>query len=268
MRTVLPWLLIVLAAVLGYWLFAGPSDPRPADYDAVDPGEGDPSGTGDVGAGLRGAAKAEGGTAGARPKKAWQPPDPRTLPTGSLRVQPLGPDLQPLMQRGLSIIVTPKGQRRARLGHFSEEDGSWRFDRVIAGEVSIRVRGDHVVGQTVTAVVQRDRETLAQVHLEHAGAVRYDVNTYAKTRPPQVLVELFDQAGRPTEAWFQVRTSRSMTQPMLKKAHTLGPEGVLFGLRPGTYRVKATNVETDEWDDGEVTVEAGKTAALSLTVRR
>ena len=267
MRNLLPWLLIVLAVFLGYWLFAGGQEPGPADFDVVDPGDAPTAAPSEAGS-LKGAAPVETGGSKARPKKVWQPPDPRTLPTGTLIVQPLGPELKPLVDKRLSVIATPKGHRRSRLPQFNEDDGTWRFERILTGEVVVSVRGDHVVGRTVTAVVKRDRETTVEVHLERAGAVRYDVSTYAKTRPAKVLVELFDQAGQPAEAWFQVRTTRSMTQPMRKKAHTLGPEGVLFGLRPGQYRVKVTNVESDEWDDGEVTIEAGKTAELSLTVRR
>lgn len=267
MRNVLPWLLILLAVGLGYWLFAtDPDDDAPA-YDVGF--EGDASVPPDLEAtGLKGAKKPETDPKTKKPTKAWQPADPRTLARGVLIVRPLGPDLQPLVDRRLSIIVTPRGQRAAKLGLFDEETGAWRFERVIAGPVDLRVTGDHIIGRSVQTQVVRDQETEFELHLERAGAVKYDVVTYAKTRPDKVLVELFDAGGRPANAWFQERGPRKLTQPQKKRAHTQGPEGVLFGIRPGDYTLKVTNIETEEWDEGEIRVEAGKTIPLTLTVRR
>ena len=198
----------------------------------------------------------------------WQPTDPRTLPTGVLYVQPMGPDLKPLIEPLLSVHVRSRSRRGPYLGHLDEATGAWRFDRVIAGPVTVSIRGDHIIGRSVQTTVKRSSESTFEVHLELAGAVRYEVVTYAKTHPEKVLVELTDALGRPAEAWFQERSSRKLTQPQRKKAHTQGAKGILFGVRPGTYKLKVTNVDTDEWDDGEVTIEAGKTAELKLTVRR
>jgi len=268
MRTYLPWLLILLAVGLGYWLFAtDPSDREPA-FDVGGEFEG-PDASTPRGTGLRGAAKGDrGGSRPKTPKKVWHPADPRTLPKGDLLLQPLGPDLEPIIDRGLRLVLKPRGQRVSRLGRFVEETGATRFKDVIAGEVTVRISGDHIVGRTVTTTVTRDEETPFEVHLERAGAVRYTVTTYAKTRPAKVRVELFDAAGRPAEGWFQVRSTRSLTQPRKVRALDMGPEGIIFGLRPGAYRVKVTHIETDEWDDGEVVIAAGKTETLNLEVRR
>ncbi len=269
MRKHLPLLLILLAVGLGYWLLASsPDDGTPEDWEsdvAENPGEdgamGEPSAPTELDVSER-AGKRK------KPERVWQPPDPRKLPKGVLRVVAMGPDLKPLMDQGLNVLVTPRGQRVTKLGVYEEASGARRFERVIAGPVGVRVTGDHVIGRTVEAVVKRDTETTLEVHLEKAGAVKYDVTTYAKTRPKKVLLELFDFDGRPADAWFQERTSRAMTQPRKSKSLTLGPEGVVFGIRPGRYRMKVTNIESEEWDDAEITVEVGKTLPLTLTVRR
>jgi hypothetical protein len=269
MRKHLPLLLILLAVGLGYWLLAGtPEDGDPVEWEGdagMDPGEDDAAdGRGDpteLDVSKRARTKA-------RPKRVFQPADPRTLPKGVLLVVPVGPDLKPLMNEGLHILVTPRGQRATKQGVYDVATGARRFERVIAGPVDVKVTGDHIICRTTQAVVKRDAETTFELHLEMAGAVKYDVTTYAKTRPKRVLLELFDFDGQPADAWFQERTSRAMTQPRKSKSLTLGPEGVVFGIRPGRYRMKVTNIESEEWDDAEITVEGGKTVPLTLTVRR
>lgn len=269
MRKHLPILLILLAVGLGYWLLAGGPEDRSTDAWEGEALEGPP-----------GEDAPEAGTAPTeldvskragrkkKPERVFQPADPRTLPKGVLVVLPVGPDLKPLMDRGLNILVTPRGQRATKHGVYDDDTGARRFERVIAGPVDVRVTGDHIICRTAEAVVKRDSETTFELHLEMAGAVKYDVITYAKTRPKKVLLELFDFDGQPTDAWFQERTSRAMTQPRKTKSLTLGPEGVVFGIRPGRYRMKVTSIESEEWDDAEITVEEGKTLPLSLTVRR
>ncbi|MDA1195903.1 MAG: hypothetical protein O2894_12055 [Planctomycetota bacterium] len=268
MRAYLPWLLILTAVVLGYYLLAGdevaPRLPYEQDGDVASAPPGDPRAVE-----LKGAdAPPPGSKKNAPPKPIWQPADPRTLPQGVLIIQPRGPDLKPLVDRGMSILVTPRGQKATKLGLFDEETGNWRFERVIAGTVDIRVTGDHIVGRSLTAVVRAEQEVEFELHLEHAGAVKYDVITYAQTRPEQVLLELLDSTDRPTEGWFQDRTPRKLTQPRLGKSATLGPEGVVFGIRPGRYKLKVTSIESDEWDTQEVEVVAGSTAPVTLEIRR
>ena len=268
MRHLLPWALILLAAVLGYLLFAERGDepvptlPGDGPLPAADGPADREAGT------LRVAEPSEVDRRAKRAQKVWQPVDPRTLPKGSLVVQPVGPDLEPIIDRRLSVIATPKGQRVAKLPQFDESTGAFRFPSVIAGTVRISVRGDHIVGTVTEAVVRAGREVRHEVHVQRGGAIRYDVITYAKTRPDQVLLELFDAIGRPAEAWFQARTSRTLTQPRRTKSITLGPEGVVFGIPPGRYKLKVTNIESEEWDEAEVKVEAGTTHEATLTVRR
>ena len=79
-----------------------------------------------------------------------------------------------------------------------------------------------------------------------------------------VEVELRDWPGRPAEGGFEAHATQARKATRL----TLGPEGLVFGIRPGRYRLKATSIESEEWDDGEIEVVAGKTLTLSLTVRR
>lgn len=268
MRAFLPWLLILLAVALGYWLFAS-DDELPGAYEtAEDEAGGDPEARARGTGGMRGASEAEMAARKERNKKVWHPPDPRTLPKGVLIVKPFGPDLKPLIDRSMNLRLTPRGQRGPKQARFNESTGHWRFERVIAGSCELKVTGDHIIGRSVTVQVKADREIEYELHLEHAGALRYDVATYAKTRPKQVLIELFDATDVPAEAWFQNRSTFSLNQAIKTKARTQGPEGALFGIRPGLYKIKVTNVESEEWDEKEVEVKAGFTLPVSLVVRR
>jgi hypothetical protein len=195
--------------------------------------------------------------------------DPRTLPKGSLLVRPVGPDHEPLGDRSLRVYVTVKGDPRTRLpGPYDEERQAWRFPDVTAGPARVRLEGDHVVGREQDVVVAASRETAVDVVLEPAGALRYDVVTYAKTRPKQVRLEVTDARGKPVRAWFQERTPRRLTQARRAEHVTQGPQGVVFGLPPGRYKLKATSIASDEWDEEEVVAQAGQTAEVTLEIRR
>ena len=267
MRTYVPYLLILVAAVLGYLLLGDPGMPAPDDDLGLD-GPERPEGSGPLRVEPLEAKGLE--TRGdPRPRAAPDlPSDPRKLPKGTLLVRPLGPDLLPLSDRTLRLYARPLGQIATKLGLYQEEAAAWKFENVVAGPVEIRVTGDYILGATEEAVVAAGRETTHEVHLEIGGAIQYDVITYEKTRPEQVRVELLDGAGKPVRGWIQERTPMRMTQPRFVDTLTQGPEGVIFGLRPGPYRVKVTSLESEEWDEATVDVAARETRPITLEIRR
>ncbi|MDJ0521213.1 MAG: hypothetical protein QNJ90_03985 [Planctomycetota bacterium] len=269
MRNALPILLIVLAAAAGWWLLTGADDELPP----LETSSGDqPSDGTDPGA-----MKAKGpeglaakGTDPTKRRKPYRPlPDPRTLPKGSLVITMLGPDLKALDSGSLRVFIEPRTPAlwRTKLPLYEKSSRTWRAKNVVAGPVRVRISGDHVVRRSVDAVVKRDRESTLSVTLDLAGAIRYDVIAYDKTRPEKVKLTLYDFQDRPVRAWYQERTSRRMTTPQEFQTAEIGPEGVVFGILPGRYRLRVVS-PAEEWDDAEVDVVAGKTAKVSLEVRR
>ena len=269
MRNALPISLILIAAAAGWWLLSAADDELPPlEIDGgTEPVRGpDADLLGATGAGDL-AVKGRTPTKGSRPIPA--PADPRTLPKGVLVVTMLGPDLEPLDAGALRVFVDPVAHAmwRTKLGLYDKEARAWRFAGVPAGPVKVRVEGDHIVGRTVQTVVKRDRDNDFSVPLEVAGAIQYDVIAYDKTRPDPVKLTLYDFQGKPVRAWYQERTSRRLTTPKQLATAEIGPEGVAFGILPGRYRLRVVS-SFDEYDEAEVDVVGGKTAKVSLEVRR
>jgi hypothetical protein len=269
MRKHFPLLLILLAVGLGYWLVAGSDEERALDFETDMEGDLTVPPPRQVHLEMTPAAMAAASKRKKEAGKTWQPTDPRKLPKGVLILQPIGPDGKPLAIPTLRLFATPHGQRNDKLAtRYDEKTGAWRFERVIAGPVHVRIFGDHIVGRTLKATVIANTETVQEVPLELAGAVKYDVITYAKTRPKRVRMELFDAHNRPTSGYFQERMLYRSNTAREAKQVEVGPEGVVFGLRPGRYRLKVTNLESEEWDEAELQVKAGTTAPVTLEVRR
>ena len=233
MRTYVPYLLILVAAVLGYLLLGDPGTPAPDDDLGLD-GPERPEGSGPLARralGGQGARDARGSAPARRAGPAVRPPQ---TAQGHSPVRPLGPDLLPLSDRTLRLYARPLGQIATKLRLDQEEAAAWKFENVVAGPVEIRVTGDDILGATEEAVVAAGRETTHEVHLEIGGAIQYDVITYEKTRPEQVRVELLDGAGKPVRGWIQERTPMRMTQPRFVDTLTKAPRGSssAYGLDP------------------------------------
>ena len=195
--------------------------------------------------------------------------DPRKQPKGILLLTVLGPDDEPIDSAALRVFVEPvrKGAFPTQLGRYDEQSRTWRFGKVPSGRVNVRLYSDHIVRVIQTVTVAAKRENKTKIKIEPAGAIAYDVIAYDKTRPKKVKLTLYDATDKPTKAWYQVRTSRSLNTPREAKTITQGPEGVLLGVLPGRYRLKVTS-EHEEWDEAVVNVVAGATQKVSLEVRR
>lgn len=267
MRHALSYVLILAAAAFGYLLLAsGTDDDGPADFDADDtpaPMHEDLTTT------------LEAPTMPTRDRPAppkRRPPkvvDPRTIPRGRIDVYVVGPDLKPILDGDLRVDVEPTGRKdwATRLGQLDPKQGAWVFRKVLAGEVEIRVRGDHVISKRQIARVRADRTSEATVHVDRAGAIHYDVVLYDKTRPKQVTLTLFDWQDRPVLAWYQARSRRTSTSPTRVRTITQGPEGAVFGVYPGHYRLRAVS-ENNEWDDIQLELKPGQTEQVTFVLRR
>ena len=268
MKKYLPAVLVVLAAVGGYFLLLDPGEEEVWDPDWTEAPEPPAPDGGMQAAGLEaeGVAPPKGGP---KKRKAYKTVDPRTLPRGTLIVTPVGPDLKPIDGTYLRIYVESvrPGGFPTKLGRLDKDSGSWRFEKVRAGKVSVRLFSDHVVRKKQVVSVRAERDNQVTIEVLPAGAIQYDVILYDKTRPEKVRLQLYDWQDKPIKAWYQVRSTKSMTSPRQAMTITQGAEGVVMGLLPGRYRLRVVS-ENDEWDDVEVMVEAGKTHKASLEVRR
>jgi len=272
MHKTLPLLLLLLAVVLGVWLFLGREELRAPEYGlGFEEGSEPAEAAGPVsGAGL-GAAGLEGTTSRPRARRREPAPyvDPRSLPRGSVIVHPLGPDLEPLEGADLRVYVEPAGRggRPGKLGRYDKAQRTWRFENVIAGAVRVHVFGDHVADTWQPARVRAGRENHVTVHLDLAGAIHYVVTLYDKTQPKTVELTLLDFQEKPTPAWYQSRSSRHLSSPVHALKATLAPEGVVYGLAPGHYRLRAVS-PNEEWDDAELDIRAGQTQVVKFEIRR
>ncbi len=270
MRNTVPIVLILLAAAAGWWLLAG------ADTELDTPTyESD----GELGTSARGEGlqarqlEAEGlsvkGRERSPKRKHIVVPDPRTLPKGDLQVTLRGPDLSALDSGAMQVFIEPASYAawRTRLPLYDKDERRWVAKGVVAGPVRVRVQGDHIIGRSVTTVVKRDRDNELFVDVDLAGAIQYDVIAYDKKRPPKVKLTLYDYRDQPVSAWYQERTSRRLTSPKTYATAEIGPEGVVFGILPGRYRLRVVSA-FEEYDEAEVDIVAGKTARVSLVVRR
>jgi hypothetical protein len=268
MRHATPYLLILVAAVVGYLLIADGSDEGPESPlrdDAATPDPGDASDVTPL--------EAPGMAVRDRPNPPKRGPlrmvDPRTIPRGRIDVLPVGPDLTAIPSKRLRIDVEPTGRKdwAARLGRVDPATGVWAFHKILAGEVEIRVRGDHVIAKKQRAVVKADQTAQVTVRLEVAGALRYDVVLPDETRPKQVTLTLYDGRDRPVNAWFEERGHRRAGKPRFATSATQGPQGAVFGVPPGAYRLRAVS-ESGAWDDAEVDLVGGQTVPVTFQLGR
>ena len=271
LKTYAPVLLILLAVIAGYWLLASPPGEPTPDVDWVEGDPADPSDPASLGAtGLSADGVAPRGPEKKRGKP-YRTVDPRTLPKGTLYVTPVGPDDKPIDDEAthLRIYVEPVRAKGfpTRLGTWDKETGTYRFERVLAGDVNVRLYADHIARKIQRVRVRANQDNRITIPVELAGAIQYDVIAYDKKRPDPVRVELFDAQDKPVRAWYRISTATRLTSPKQVEVFTGGPEGIIFGIPPGSYRLKVTS-EAEEWDDAKVEVVAAETKAVSLEVRR
>jgi hypothetical protein len=144
----------------------------------------------------------------------------------------------------------------------------WKGEGFLAGPVAVRVFGDHVLEQSVPATIDPQPSAPVVVRLPWAGSIEYRATRLDGSDPTQVRVTLVGARGQPVLASFQIRTETVLTEPRRATEALLGARGVIFGIPPGTYTLRATAPGADESDVREVTVEARKTLSLDLRLLR
>lgn len=213
------------------------------------------------------------GASGPREKAATGPRgsvDVRALPRGPLVISVVGADDQPLAPDDVRLTLGPaKGQRdwdTTPLLVPDPETKAWQAEQVLAGPVEVHVSGAFVVEKSVTVNVAVEKAEPVRLRVERAGAIHWTVTLAGGQVPEQVELSLLDAQERPTPARFQTQSATALGTPRTGTRLKEGPEGVVLGVKPGTYVLRARS-PADEVADAKVEVVAGQTAELAIVIR-
>jgi hypothetical protein len=81
-----------------------------------------------------------------------------------------------------------------------------------------------------------------------------------------VTLSLLDEKERPVQARFQSRSATVLSTPRTATTVKVAPEGVVMGVKPGRYVLRATS-PTENTADTKVDVVAGETTLQAITIR-
>jgi hypothetical protein len=210
-----------------------------------------------------------GGGEETRPKpKPVEPEGPVRIPMGGLYVTPIQPDGKPWLPSEARVFVEPvrEGLWAVPTGVPDAQSGTWRFDRIPAGPVRIRVGGDHVVDAYDEVTVLAGQTKELTLTADRGGAVAYKVVLYSGEEPPEVTLTLLDVDRKPVPVWWQVRKTNMLTTPRRLASVTQAAQGVAFGVRPGRYTLRAKS-PAEEFDEAEVEVKPGETVEAEIRLR-
>jgi hypothetical protein len=270
MNRPLPWLILAALAAAAVWFVSRPDgDPRVEPIEGVERGGAREDGAEPTApGGLRGTGSEEPPPP-VRPEPRGAIVDPRTIPRGGLEVLPLGPDQQPIPPGELSMRIEAVGRAfwSQPLALPDPETKVWSFKNIPAGPVQVRVSGDHVVETVAEATIEKDVVKSLKVLLDRAGALAYHVVLYSGEQPPEVTLTLLDLRDKPVAARYQERSPTRLTQAQKATTMKQGPDGLVLGVLPGRYRLKAVS-PNDEWDAVEVEAVTGQTVAVEIRLRR
>jgi len=229
-----------------------PSDDAPRPPDAI------------AGASMGGADLARGPD---RPPVA--PParttGPTVVRTGDVVVT-LAPPAGVELTTGLVIDAEPIGFAvHAKRLALEQEDHSWRFVELPVGRWRVRAFVPGFLDASKDAEVREGVETAVSLPLERGAMASWKVSLLSGEVPETVRVALFDGRGVPREATYE--TAATTIHGLPEALPVLAPTGRILGLKPGTYRLRATSPE-GESDEKSFVVAVGETAALEFTLRR
>jgi hypothetical protein len=267
MKNALPYVLILLVAVVAVLLFTGDEATGPGyepEYgsEAVPPAPA-------PGTGLTASGSAPAPREKAPRRTPHTPIDPKGIPRGEIEIVALDRLGEPIASRNLRVYVNPVGLKdwARRLGRADPESETWMFRKILAGEVEVHVYGEHVVDTRARARVEAGKRARKVVTVDRAGAIKYGV-TGADGKPPaKVTLSLTDEEGKPVRAYYQTVSVKALTQPRFATSRAEGAEGMVFGIPPGRYRLRAEN-EINEWDEADVVITATRTEPVSLRLGR
>ena len=244
----LPALMILLAALGALWLFFW--------SDSVDPA------TPDLG-GFELETSAEADLApepleSELPEDADVPddetpePEPEPLPedepekpdptVGGLELRVTDRDGQVLDREGVTARITyvRRPDRPAIPGVAEGDTAVFRFRELPLGAARVFVEGDLLMTGMLQATIQGGATSRRSLIVKRAAALQYDIQYADGTRPKEVHLSLLDAQAQPVRARYRPDPAgETPARPRQGRLVRVPPQGVVFGLRPGTYTLKA-----------------------------
>ena len=270
MRTALPLLAAAALVAVLAWLLLG------EDSTTEDPGYYGDAGPVEVETPDGPMAAEDSGLAGTgtgKPRKrrpGHDPTKPYKPRLGTLEILPLDPDGEPINADlcTVSLELLRGDEPSGKLGHRDRETMVWRFEKVPIGKVRVVITGDHLVEAREVVRVRERSTTFKKIGVERGALVNFQVALANGEVPEKVRLELINHQGRASSVWWQVREPKHLTSARRATAITLPAKGVVFGIRPGVYRLKASTLEEPVYTDWqEVVVGQGDTTEVELRLR-
>lgn len=272
MRSAFPLLAaLALVGVLA-WLLLGSSDeateelPYLPQGGPTDPETDEAAMTADPATELTGSR-----TGPKRPKRSHDPHKPFKERLGVLEILPIDPDGEPIPADDCTVLLerVRGAEPLGKLGPRARETTQvWRFEKVPIGTVRVIVKGDRLIESRHLVRVREGTTTYRKLPVELGAMVTYRVELPGGDLPKEVTLELVNPQGRQAEVWWEVRSPRLMISPRRAKSVTLPGEGLISGIPPGAYYLRArTKDEPVYAGRTEVLVAAGDALDVTLFLR-
>lgn len=188
---------------------------------------------------------------------------------GAVRVRLAFPaDLDPATV-GVRLDVTPKGPAPSDYPlPLRQEDGTWLYEALPVGRYRVRVVADGLQAAEGDVTVARDQETDLPLTLVPGGALAYRAVLFSGDAPENVRLSLVDGRGVPVLASVQLPAGLvHLAGEGRARTLELPPAATVVGLKPGTYRVRAT-APSGEFDERAVEIAAGGPTPVELRIRK
>lgn len=188
---------------------------------------------------------------------------------GAVRVRLSFPaDLDPATV-GVRLDLTPKGPAPSDYPlPLRQEDGTWLYEALPVGGYRVRVVADGLQAAEGHVTVARDEEADLPLTLVPGGALAYRAVLFSGDTPEHVRLSLVDGRGVPVAASVQLPAGlvHLSGEPRMRTLE-LPAAATVVGLKPGTYRVRAT-APSGEFDEQAVEVAAGGPTPVELRIRK
>jgi hypothetical protein len=146
-----------------------------------------------------------------------------------------------------------------------QEDHAWRYAALPVGRWRVRAFVAGFIDVAKDVDVRQDVETAVSLPLERGATASWKVSLLSGEAPETVRIALLDGRGVPREASYETAGSTFHAAPDAVPA--LPSSGRVVGLKPGSYRLRATSAE-GESDEKSFQVAAGETTAIEFTLRK
>ena len=257
----------VLIAGLAYLLLGGGDTGTEADYLPDDGTANTAGGEDAMTAKADPSLKADGTGRPPKSRRGPNPMKPYKPRVGVLEVLPLDPDGNPISRDECTVElerVSP-AEKLGKLGIRDRETNVWRFNKVPIGPIRVVVTGDHLVEAREVVRVRENSTKFVKIGVEQGALVKYSVEMPDGTVPKALTLSLINNKGRKSNVYWQVREQTKMTSARPATEFKLGPKGVIYGIRPGIYQLKA---KTEHYEGTEeVLVGAGDTLEVTVALR-